>query len=90
MKLYAIRSKSTDELLGISVRGNGPDGESYNSWEAELDLYNEVPWVTPSRERAERLITEESVVCYNSTVEHPMVPDRFKGDLEVVEFVCAG
>jgi hypothetical protein len=90
MKLYAIRSKSTDELLGVSIQGNGPDADFCNSYDAELDLYNEVPWVTPIRELATRLIQQDSVDWYNSSIEHPMVPDRFKGDLEVVEFVCVG
>ena len=76
MKLYCIRNKETDALLGISIFGN-EGSEFCNDCGAafEFDGYSQVYMVT-SYSIAQRAL-EADPDWYNASLERPQWPSKF-------------
>jgi len=87
-KLYALRHKTTSNLLCVSINGI-EEPEFCGTYEATLENSesSRVVWVTNDYEHA-RKVVETHTEWYNSDIESPGNP--FVGELEVVEFCAHG
>lgn len=80
MKLYALKLKGTDKLLGFESSTN--EGDFCVDITYELCEYSEKIWVVQSKEIAER-VSKTTQKHYNADFQSPI--NKYIGQLEVVE-----
>lgn len=84
INLFALKLKTSDQLLGFSVSSNGDDAEFCNAVAVYLEEGCDSVWIATSMQGAED-VRSKSPPWYNSSLTNPS--HEFKPeDLEVVCF----